>query len=104
MSRGEANPRRAIFRGFTLVETLTVLILVGVLAGIMFLQTSRIEVGLSSEVDQLKSHLRYAQAKAQADIHAWRLVFINNETYQLGPVVTPGPGFTPSVIPGSNGT
>lgn len=92
-----------MYRGFTLLETLAVLILVGILAGMTFRLTARMEVGLASEVEQLESHLRYTQAKAQADLYPWRLVFINDDTYQLGPVVTPGAGFTPAPIPGTEG-
>ncbi|MFW2384990.1 MAG: pilus assembly FimT family protein [Akkermansiaceae bacterium] len=99
----EINPRVVMLRGFTLLETLAVFILVGVLAGVMFQLTARMEVGLASEVEQLESHLRYTQARAQADIHPWRLVWMNDDTYQLGPVITPGAGFTPSPIPGADG-
>ncbi len=90
--------------GFTLAEILTVLVLVGILAAIGFSATGNSKANLSSEVEELKSHLRYAQIRAQADIYSWRLVFTNDRTYQIGPVVIPGQGFTPDIVPGTNAT
>ena len=60
--------------------------------------------GLISETNRVKSHLRYAQIRAQADIYEWRLVFTDNQTYQIGPIVSPGAGFTPQIIPGTSET
>lgn len=61
-------------------------------------------VSLATEADRLSSHLRYAQIRAQADIYQWRLVFTDTTTYQIGPVVVPGAGFTPGIVPGAGAT
>lgn len=90
--------------GFTLIEILTVLILLGLLSlGVLSVLPDS-EVTLSTEADQLRSDLRYAQIRAQADVYQWRLVFTDASTYQIGPVVIPGPGFVPRVVPGSGET
>ena len=61
-------------------------------------------VSLSAETDRLSSHLRHAQIRAQADVYQWRVVFTNTQTYQIGPVVVPGAGFTPTIVPGTSAT
>ena len=90
--------------GFTLIEIAAVLIVLGVLAAGALSVLPRNEAALVTEADRLAFHLRYTQIRAQADTHQWRLAFIDNQTYQLGPVVIPGAGFTPAVVPGTGGT
>jgi hypothetical protein len=77
------------------------MILLGILAvgAVSVLPDSN--VSLATEADRLSSHLRYAQIRAQADAHQWRLVFTDTTTYQIGPVVVPGAGFTPGIVPGA---
>lgn len=96
--------RRPYQRGFTLVEIVAVLILLGFLAFGILSFASDTRTGLTAETNRVKSHLRYAQIRAQADIYEWRLVFTDNQTYQIGPVVNPGAGFTPQNIPGTSET
>jgi MSHA pilin protein MshC len=90
--------------GFTIIEIVAVLILLGVLAVGAVSVLPQSNAALATEADQLASHLRYAQIRAQADTYQWRLVFTNAQTYQLGPVVVPGAGFTPAIIPGAGAT
>lgn len=91
-------------RGFTLIEIIGVLLLLSVLAVGVASVIPNSNVSLPSEADRLSSHLRYAQIRAQADTYQWRLVFTNATTYQVGPVVVPGPGFTPGIVPGTGTT
>ena len=81
-----------------------IIILLGIVAAATVLNQSRTRSDLSTGVEQLTAHIRYAQIAAQADIHEWRLAFINTTDYQLGPVVSPGAGFTPQNVPGAGST
>lgn len=94
-------PRR---RGFTLIEVMAVLILLGLLAlGVMSILPSS-NAALTTEADRLRSQLRYVQLRAQADVYQWRVVFTDATTYQIGPVVIPGSGYSPRVVPGTGET
>lgn len=90
--------------GFTMLEVFTTLILLGILTAIAVSIIPSSTPNLVTEADRLKSHLRYAQLRAQADTYEWRLIFTNDTTYQIGPVVFPGQGFIPKNIPGAGGT
>ena len=87
--------------GFTLIETIAALVLIGILTAVIFSQKNQIDAEFTREIDTLKSHLRHAQLRAQNDVYPWRLVFSSSSSYQLGPVISPGDGFTPSLIPGT---
>ena len=87
--------------GFTLIEAVATLVLLGILGGGVVSVLPGSNVTLATEADRLSSHLRYAQIRAQADTYQWRLVFTDTTSYQIGPVVIPGTGFTPGIIPGT---
>ncbi|MEJ6641933.1 MAG: type II secretion system protein [Akkermansiaceae bacterium] len=87
--------------GFTLIEVVGTLVLLGIVAVGVVSGLPGSNVRLVTEVDRVSAHLRYAQIRAQADIYQWRLVFADTTTYQIGPVVVPGEGFTPGIVPGS---
>jgi len=88
----------------TIIEVLSVLVLMTVIvAGVVNLLPNS-QVALATEANRTRSHLRHAQLKAQADVYHWRLAFKDAQTYEIGPVVIPGAGFTPTLIPGSNAT
>ena len=87
--------------GFTLIETIAALVLIGILTAVIFSQKNQIDAEFTREIDTLKSNLRHAQLRAQNDVYPWRLVFSSNSSYQLGPVILPGDGFIPSLIPGT---
>jgi len=90
--------------GFTIIEIVAVLLLLGVLAAGAVSVLPRSDAGLITEADRLGTHLRYAQIRALADTYQWRLAFIDAQTYQLGPVVVPGAGFAPAIVPGTGAT
>ena len=90
--------------GFTLYEIVGVLVLLSVIALGVLSTLPNASSSLPAEIDRVSSHLRYAQIRAQADIYQWRLVFTSTTTYQVGPVVIPGAGFTPVNIPGTGAT
>lgn len=77
------------------------LTLIGALAAIGVGMMPQSNAGITSEANRLASHIRYTQLRAQSDIYSWRLVFTDDQTYELGPVIIPGPGYTPSTVPGS---
>lgn len=91
------TPRRG---GFSLIEVIAILVLFGILAvgALSVLPDSNTD--LATQAHRLSSNLRYAQIRAQADTYQWRLVFTDATTYEIGPVVIPGAGFTPTVVPG----
>lgn len=90
--------------GFTLIEILAILILLGILAVGAVSVIPASTASLATQADRLSADLRYAQVRAQADTHHWRLIFTDATTYQLGPVVVPGAGFTPGTVPSSGTT
>lgn len=56
-------------KGFTLIEAISVLVIVGIVAVVLISRgMSTTEVNLQTEIDTLKSHLRYAQYLAMNDI------------------------------------
>lgn len=87
--------------GFTLIEIIAVLLLLGILAVIAGNALPNSNASVVTQANRLSAHLRYAQIRAQADTYQWRLVFTDASTYQIGQVVVPGAGFTPSVVPGT---
>ena len=87
--------------GFTLIEIIATLVLLGILAVGVVSVFAGSNVTLATQADVLASHLRYTQIRAQTDIYEWRLVFTDSTAYQIGPVVVPGAGFTPGLIPGT---
>jgi len=90
-------------KGFTLIEALITLVLLGLLTVVASRSLVRADdLNANQEADRLRSHLRYTQIRAQGDTHPWRFAFTSNSTYVLGPVIIPGPGFTPDFIPESN--
>jgi len=87
--------------GFTLIEVVATLALLGIIAVGVVSRLPSSNLNLVTEADRMGSHLRYAQIRAQADTYQWRLVFADTTTYQIGPVVLPGEGFTPGIVPGT---
>ncbi len=85
--------------GFTIIELLTVIALLGILAGIAIVSMGNPQGFQSlSEAEALKANLRFTQSKAMSDLpgNVWSLN-INSGNYQiLRNGVTPGSGGKPA--------
>ncbi|MFH1154512.1 MAG: prepilin-type N-terminal cleavage/methylation domain-containing protein [Pseudomonadota bacterium] len=69
--------------GFTLMEVVTVLVVVGIAAAVAVSRMSVMDSGQIGDLEKIKSHLRYAQSKAMADSSIrWGIVF-SGTTYSL---------------------
>ena len=65
--------------GFTLIEIIAVLIVVGILTSVAAaIFSSMNDEKLATEVEILKSHLRYAQSRAMMDTASWGIAFSEN--------------------------
>lgn len=81
-------------RGFTLIEVIAVLVIIGVVAAVVISRMmSPSSFGLVSETDILKGHLRYAQYRAMSHTEKWGISF-STDSYSLVP-----PTDTPSNLP-----
>ncbi len=78
MSRG-----KQVCRGFSMIELLAVLLLLGVLAVVIVPGLRTIGAGPVAEAERLRTHLRYAQSLALANNTATWSVQINPGSYQL---------------------
>lgn len=71
-------------RGFTLVEMITVLIVIGIVAAFIIVRMMDTRsVDLNSQLDVVKNHLRYAQSRAMATASPWGVTFATSKTYFL---------------------
>lgn len=69
--------------GFTVIEIVAVLIVLGILTAVAVSRFSTIGADTVSDFERVKSHLRYAQAKAMASSSVrWGIQF-SNSTYSL---------------------
>lgn len=69
-------------KGFTLIEVVAVLLILGVLAAVAVARSVDSQAELTSQVDVIKSHLRYAQSRAMATEEVWG-VTSTGATYYL---------------------
>jgi prepilin-type N-terminal cleavage/methylation domain-containing protein len=78
------SPLERCRRGFTTIEVIAVLIIIGVLAGVIVARywgTSSYSV--SSVAEELKNHVRYAQTRAMSSNVIWGVFFISNTQYTI---------------------
>jgi prepilin-type N-terminal cleavage/methylation domain-containing protein len=69
--------------GFTVIEIVAVLIVLGILAAVAVSRFSTIDADTISDFEKVKSHLRFAQAKAMANSEVrWGIQF-SGTTYSL---------------------
>lgn len=60
--------------GFTILEVIAVLIILGIITAFVVSRGTNIKAELSSETEIIKAHLRYAHCLALAnDIYSWRI-------------------------------
>ncbi len=64
--------------GFTLIEIITVLIIIGVISAVAVNRLMDTSVELQTQTDVIKSHLRYAQARAMSSNVIWGIEFKTN--------------------------
>jgi len=71
-------------RGFTFIEVLAIIVVVGILAAIAVSRINSTDTyAISSELDKVQSHLRYAQGKAIRTNSSWGIRFNSSNTYWL---------------------
>jgi MSHA pilin protein MshC len=71
-------------RGFTMIEVISVLIIIGILAAVVIIRmTNTREYDLSSQVEVIKNHLRLAQSRAMGTGSPWGINFNTATTYYL---------------------
>ncbi len=113
---GIVEKQKNLSSGFTFIEIIAVLLIVGILSAIAMEHSMNYEADLIGAVEVVKSHLRYAQIKAINSNRKWGIVFspstytLEDETSVTG--VLPGDipqGFTFSstinpIMFGSNGS
>ena len=89
-------------RGFTLIEVVAVLIIIGIVAAVaMTRATSTRDYDIISQVEAVKAHLRLAQFKAMSSNSAHGVNFSSPKTYYFFKGSAPA---TPIQLPGEDNT
>ncbi|MCG6537191.1 MAG: type II secretion system GspH family protein [Syntrophales bacterium LBB04] len=71
-------------RGFTMVEVIAVLVIIGIISAVAFSRVRSTDHDLFSQADIMKAHLRFAQLKAlQDDTGSWQIAFNDSSSYTL---------------------
>ena len=86
--------------GFTMIEIIAVLLIIGILSAVAltrFYGTSAAD--LASQLEVVKSHLRYAQTRAMNTDSVWGINLNSTTTYYLFKGIG---STTPILIPGEN--
>ncbi|MCX5831476.1 MAG: prepilin-type N-terminal cleavage/methylation domain-containing protein [Deltaproteobacteria bacterium] len=83
-------------KGFTLIEIIAVLIILGIMAAVAVSRMGSNSSDLIPQTDILKTHLRFAQLKALSDdtSTSWGIVFTTNSSYTLTNIVPTGTAAT----------
>jgi MSHA pilin protein MshC len=86
-------------RGFTLIEVVAVLVLLGIMAAVAVAKFTDTNAAAVAEAEIFKSHLRYAQIRAMGDIYPWT-VTVGGGSYTLS---TTNPSIGTPTLPGESG-
>ena len=71
-------------KGFTILEIVAVLLIVGIVSAVVLSRiTSTNQTDLISQLEVVKSHLRYAQSRAMNSDTVWGIHFASATTYYL---------------------
>lgn len=71
-------------KGFTVLEVITILMVIGIIAAVAFSRVSSTgDYGMTEELEKVKSHLRYAQSRAIRTNSSWGINFNSSNTYFL---------------------
>lgn len=93
-------------RGFTLIEIIAVLVLIGILAAVAIARATDNTANEVAAANTLKTHLRYAQALAMNSDTVWGVEGTGSSSYQLYYFGTIGENGTvgkiPARFPGEN--
>jgi len=108
--KGSGSKRR--YRGFTLIELVVTILIVAIVASVALTRIFSVNpVELSSQIDKIKSHLRYAQMRSMNDNLIWGIYFSGTEysLFRKGDITDtlrfPGEdSVTLSLPPGGNST
>ena len=93
--------------GFTFIEVVAALIILGILAAVAFSRFTAINASAMGEAEIFKACLRYAQQRAMGDISTWGVsidnanqysLFTNNPSQKNNPIL-PGVGGTSRALP-----
>lgn len=69
--------------GFTLVELVTVIILLGIISTVVMIQWPGSTINLGAQAAQLAGDIRYTQALSMTKAQRYRLVIVSSTTYQI---------------------
>ena len=97
--RAPLRPRFSHRGGFTLLEIIAVLVLVGILSAVAVSRFTDADAEDVAAANTLKLHLRYAQLRAMGDTVPWGISFTGN-SYEL----QKNGSTAPVNLPGENGT
>lgn len=91
--------------GFTLIEMIASLLLIGILAAVVVSRRVNLVAGPVSEADIMRSHLRFVQSLAIANNTSAWTVLVGGQSYQLrrngqpASIILPGESSATHVLP-----
>lgn len=77
--------RNSLYSGFTIIETIVTLIILGIISAVIITGNvlSKKDIDIQGWQDIIKSHLRYAQAKAMNTDQVWCIASAGGNQYWL---------------------
>lgn len=98
--RGQ-TPHTAPCGGFTLVEVITVLLIIGILSALIATRGNTLNGDLSARMSEVRSQLRYVQLRAMKTGAGYLALQCSNSTYWAYDTASPG---TYLLLPGEKST